>query len=118
MNWNQLGSPQEIDALAERSHQLPCLIFKHSTRCSISSLVQYRLEEQWDIPSDRLELYYLDLIRFRATSNYVAETFAVHHESPQILLIHRGECILEASHLDIDIEEIKEVLPAPSQAAM
>jgi bacillithiol system protein YtxJ len=118
MNWNHLGSPQEIDALAERSQQVPCLIFKHSTRCSISSLVQYRLEEQWDIPADHLELYFLDLIRFRETSNYIVERFSEPHESPQVLLIYRGECILESSHLDIDVAEIKEMLPTRSGASL
>jgi bacillithiol system protein YtxJ len=117
MNWNHLGAPHDVEALAERSQHIPCLIFKHSTRCSISSLVKYRLEDNWDIPADRLEPYFLDLISFRATSNYVAETFDVYHESPQILLIYGGECILDASHLDISVAEIKEMLPAETEAS-
>lgn len=117
MNWNNLGAPHDIDALSERSKHIPCLIFKHSTRCSISSLVKYRLEENWDIPADRLEPYFLDLIRFRETSNYVADAFDVYHESPQILLLVDGECILDDSHLDISVDEIKEMLPARTQAS-
>jgi bacillithiol system protein YtxJ len=118
MNWNYLTAPQDIDALAERSKQVPCLIFKHSTRCSISSLAKFRLEDQWDIPEQQLELYFLDLIGYRESSNYVAELFDVYHESPQILLVFNEECILDASHLDIDLEEIREMLPTPSDATL
>jgi bacillithiol system protein YtxJ len=40
----------------------------------------------------------------------------VYHESPQILLITNGECVLDASHLDISVEEIREVLPKVQEA--
>ena len=54
--------------------------------------------------------YYLDLISYRNVSNEIAERFQVYHESPQILLIKDGDCYHDASHLDISVEEIKEVL--------
>jgi bacillithiol system protein YtxJ len=38
----------------------------------------------------------------------VANTFKVHHESPQVLLIMDGECFYDASHLDIQFQELKE----------
>ncbi|HEY1005772.1 MAG TPA: monothiol bacilliredoxin BrxC family protein [Sphingobacteriaceae bacterium] len=36
--------------------------------------------------------------------------FQVHHESPQLLLIQNGECILDQSHGDISVDEVNEVL--------
>ena len=110
MTWNPLISATEIDAIVERSHQVPCLIFKHSTHCNISFIAKLRLEATWDFSASQIEPIFLDLIAFRTISNEISTRFEVYHESPQILVIKNGECILDASHLDISVEEIKEVL--------
>lgn len=67
-----------------------------------------RLEDMWDLTD--VSAYYLDLKAFRQLSDEVARRFAVHHESPQILLIKNGECIYDASHFDISVAELKETL--------
>jgi bacillithiol system protein YtxJ len=110
MIWNKITSVQEVDALIARSHEVPCVIFKHSTRCNISAIAQMRLEDDWDFPADALEPYYLDLIAYRPVSQYIAEVFSVHHESPQVLLIGQGECTYDAAHLDITVAELQEAL--------
>lgn len=110
MNWIQFNQPEQLQEIVDLSHQRPCLIFKHSTSCSISSMAKYRLEQQWDFSDDKLPAYYLDLLSHRAISNQIAETLHVHHESPQLIVLHKGEVILDSSHLDISVGEIKEVL--------
>jgi bacillithiol system protein YtxJ len=110
MDWNTLTTTQDLNQIVDRSHNVPCLIFKHSTRCSISFMAKHRLEEKWDFSATQIEPYYLDLISNRNVSNEIADRFQVYHESPQILLIKNGECVHDASHLDISVEEIKEVL--------
>lgn len=93
-----------------KQHQGYSLIFKHSTRCSISMMAKRRFELDWeDLPED-MPLYFLDLITYRDLSKQVAEVFQVHHESPQLLLIKDGECILDQSHGGISIEEALSVL--------
>lgn len=94
----------------ERSHEAPCLIFKHSNRCNISAIAKYRLEEDWSFENGDLPAYYLDVIAHRTLAKQVAEIFQVQHESPQVLLISEGICIYDASHLDITVAEIKETL--------
>lgn len=108
VNWIPLQSVAQIDAIKERSKKIPCVIFKHSTRCSISSLAKHRLEGNWDFDASSTENYFLDLIAHRDISNYIAETFSVHHESPQLLLIRDENCTYDASHLDISVQELKE----------
>ncbi len=112
VNWKSLEHIEEVDAIAERSHHKPCVIFKHSIRCNISYIAKHRLEQKWDFAADELEAYYLDIIEHRPVSNYVAERFAVHHESPQVLFIRNGECTCEASHLDISVDELRECFHA------
>ncbi len=106
MQWKFLTSTEDVKALQERSLERHCLIFKHSTRCPVSSIVQSRLESDLQVSAEHLEVYFLDLLRHRAVSDAVASVFGVYHESPQILLIHEGECILDASHLDVSVPEI------------
>ena len=112
MEWLHITGVHEIDEIKEASHGVPCLIFKHSTRCSISSLAQHRLQDDWSFEAGDLRPYYLDLIQHRDISKYIADTFKVHHESPQVLLIKDGDCIYDASHLDIRVSELQEELEA------
>jgi bacillithiol system protein YtxJ len=112
ITWNKLERIEQIEQIKTDSQRVPCLILKHSTRCNISSIAKYRLEDDWDFEPEQVSAWYLDLLAYRPISNYLSEHFTVHHESPQILLISQGECIHDASHLDISVEEIKEVLPA------
>jgi bacillithiol system protein YtxJ len=116
MNWKSLSRIEEVEDIAAQSAHKYCLIFKHSTRCSISALAKMRIESAWSFPLDKVEPYLLDLIAYRPVSNYIAEHFSVHHESPQILLIRQGECVLDASHLDIQVAEIEEVVAAAESA--
>lgn len=111
INWLVLDREQQLDEIVAQSVDVPCVIFKHSTRCSISSAAKYRLEEQWDFPVESIRPYFLDLLAHRSVSNKIAERFSVYHESPQLLLIKNGECICDASHLDINVEELKDCLP-------
>jgi bacillithiol system protein YtxJ len=108
MKWNSLKNEEDLKTLVERSFTKPQLIFKHSTRCSVSSTIKTRLEKS--VVPDSIDFYYLDLIAFRALSNLVAEQFHVHHESPQVLLIKNGECVFDESHLAVYMEDILEQL--------
>jgi bacillithiol system protein YtxJ len=109
ISWNNITTVAQLDAIAERSNTVACLILKHSTTCSISSMAKTRLERHWDFDAADIEPYYLDLLSFRPISAAIAERFEVHHESPQVLLIRNGECIYDASHLDISVKELREV---------
>lgn len=103
MNWIQLESPEQLNQIKQQ--QGYSLIFKHSTRCSISMMAKRRFELDWEAFPAHITLYFLDLIRYRDISNQVAQLFQVHHESPQLLLIKNGECILDQSHGSISVEE-------------
>ncbi|MCB0525516.1 MAG: bacillithiol system redox-active protein YtxJ [Lewinellaceae bacterium] len=110
MDWQELQSTDDFDRIISRSFSIPCLIFKHSTRCEISSIAKYRIEDDWTFEEDSIEAFYLDVISYRQLSAHIASALSVVHESPQALLIHRGECIYDASHLDITVAEIQEAL--------
>jgi len=104
MHWNQLNSEEQLQQLVERSKELPQVIFKHSTRCSISSVALQRLDKAQQ--PQATEFHLLDVLQARPLSNKVAEIFHVAHESPQVLVIRNGECIYDESHLGINMKEI------------
>ncbi len=106
MEWIKLTNDEELDPIISLSNQRSQVIFKHSTRCSISSVAWKRVqknEKQTDI-----DFYFLDIIAYRSLSNKIADTFKVPHESPQILVIKNGQCIFDESHLSISIDDIFE----------
>ena len=111
VNWLRLKANEDLDQLIQKeSFEKPVLLFKHSTRCSISSMALNRLENYWDIEDDAVQPVYIDLIAYREISNKIAADLGVTHQSPQILLVKNGKCTYQASHNQIDIADIKQNL--------
>jgi bacillithiol system protein YtxJ len=110
INWKNLDSLSSLDDAMKMSDTRDVLFFKHSTTCSISHMAKLRLEDNWDFDENELLPYYLDLKNFKSVSAEIANRLSVVHESPQVLLIRKGECIYDASHFDISVDELKETL--------
>ena len=108
MNWREFTSESALDDIKMRSAEKPQVIFKHSTRCSISSMAKSRLERA--VAPDGIEFNYLDLIAHRNVSAKIAEVFDVEHASPQVLIIKDGTCIYDESHSAINMDEIVEAV--------
>ena len=106
MNWIPLTTIGQLDQIVEASRIHPIAIFKHSTRCSVSSMVKRTLERDWKAPSAEIPVYFLDLIAFRSISHEIAERFDVTHESPQLILIKDGKALYHASHSEIDFDQM------------
>lgn len=104
MQWIQLINEVQLKELIQKSEEKPQVIFKHSTRCSISSVALQRLEKA-EAPFD-VDFFFLDLLNYRNLSSKIAETFGVSHESPQVLIIKNGECTFDESHLGISMADI------------
>ena len=105
MNWIPLQTEDQLQEIVLNSSSKPQVIFKHSTRCSISSMAKNRLDKK-DQP-EGIDFYYLDLIQFRKISNRIAADFNVVHQSPQVLIINQGKCIYDESHSGITMDDIK-----------
>jgi len=104
MHWIHLIDEEQVKQIVNKSQLKPQVIFKHSTRCSISAVALQRLQKSTQ-PSD-VDFYFLDLLSNRQLSNKIADVFQVAHESPQVLVIRDGQCVYEESHLGISMNEI------------
>ena len=75
MNWLKFESESDLENIIAASflENKGVVIFKHSTRCSISSVAKSRLESSWDFEAEKLPPYFLDLISHRDISKEIAE---------------------------------------------
>jgi bacillithiol system protein YtxJ len=107
MNWIELKDEETLEQIKAISNEHPVLLFKHSTRCSISAAALDRLERNWkDAEMTKVAPYYLDLLSYRPISTKIQTIFNVEHESPQVLIIKNGRCVYHASHIDINYKEL------------
>lgn len=108
--WNDLTQLKQLDDIVEESAEAPVLIFKHSTRCSISRMALKSFEREYAIEEGKAKPYFLDLLEHRDVSNEIASRFDVQHQSPQLILIKNGKAVYNSSHSDIDAAMVKDKL--------
>lgn len=101
IEWRQLTDLGQLNEIVDLSNEKAVLIFKHSTRCSISRFALKQFENEFDL-EEKITPYFLDLLNHRDVSNEIANRFEVFHQSPQIVLIRNGKAIFSTSHSDID----------------
>jgi bacillithiol system protein YtxJ len=98
--WIALCDVSQLDEIQQNKEKI-ILIFKHSTRCGISSSVINRFEKKYQDKTVGMEFYFLDLLNYRSISNEIAERFKISHQSPQIIVLQNGKVKVHASHYDI-----------------
>jgi len=106
MSWQVFNSPNHWSELLAASEEQPQVLFKHSTRCSISSMVLNRFESSALFQNKELPCWYLDLIAYRDLSNLIAQQTGVQHESPQCIVLKNGRVLYAESHGSIDAKMI------------
>lgn len=100
--WERLTSIDQLKEVIEGSSEKPKLLFKHSTRCSISSMALNGFQRSWEGSQDDIDIYYIDLLSYRDVSNAIATETGVTHQSPQVIVLKNKEVVYTASHSSID----------------
>jgi bacillithiol system protein YtxJ len=107
--WIPLTNLGQLNEIIHESTSTPVIIFKHSTRCSVSRMALKQFENEFDLQS-KVTPYFLDLLENRDISSEIALRFGVVHQSPQLILIKDGKAIYNASHSDIASEDLERLL--------
>ena len=110
VNWISLTSLDQLAEIKKQSKGETVLIFKHSTRCGISSMVIKRFEQLFDENMQDVKVYYLDLLNYRDISSEVGYTFQVMHQSPQLLIIRNETTVFHTSHYDITAVNLQQYI--------
>lgn len=106
VDWRILTNVNDLNEIVNESAGKPVLIFKHSTRCSISRMVLKQFENEFDL-QDKITPYFLDLLNHRDVSNEIATKFDVYHQSPQLIVIQDGKSVYDASHDSINAQSLQ-----------
>lgn len=110
LNWIPLKSIDQLMDIVKTTHDKPILLFKHSTRCSISAMAKSSLERNWSTGADLCDTYLLDLLAHRDVSDKISEITGLRHESPQAIVLKGDEIIYDDSHSGIDARRIESIL--------
>ena len=103
-----LDKMEQFDEIDEISQTKPVVLFKHSTRCSISRMALKQFETEFQFPEEKINWYLLDLLNHRDLSNEIASRYNVVHQSPQIVVIRNGKAVFNESHDSISAEDLKQ----------
>lgn len=87
------------------------LLFKHSTRCPVSSAAWREVAAFRKAHPDAVVLV-VHVVEQRALSNAVASRTGVRHESPQAILIENGRVAWHDSHEGVTADALERLLPA------
>ena len=98
----KLENIDQLNTIIEDSFLTPQLIFKHSTRCSVSRFVLNEFKSSYGFSEVDFTAYFLDLLRYREISNAIANQFDVVHQSPQLLVIKNGKAVAHSSHENVN----------------
>jgi len=107
VKYFELNKMEQFDEMDEISATKSIVIFKHSTRCSISRMALKQFDAAFNYPEEKIDWYLLDLLNHRDLSNEIAHRYNVTHQSPQILVIQNGKAVFNASHDSIAAEDLK-----------
>ena len=103
-----LDKMEQFDEIDEISQTKPVVLFKHSTRCSISRMALKQFDAEFNYPEEKIDWYLLDLLNHRDLSNEIANRYNIVHQSPQIVVIRNGKAVFNASHDSISAEDLKQ----------
>ena len=103
-----LDKMEQFDEMDEISATKCVVIFKHSTRCSISRMALKQFDTEFNYPNEKIVWYLLDLLNHRDLSNEIAHRYNITHQSPQILVIKNRKAVFNASHDSIAAEDMKQ----------
>jgi bacillithiol system protein YtxJ len=92
------------------------LVFKHSTACPMSWAAHSQVTRMAK-ENPGLTVRMVRVIQERALSAAIAEATGVRHESPQLIVLRRGEVVGTAAHGGITCEKIGAMLETAGENA-
>ena len=100
---NEWLTPAEFDAFVGDGGS--GIIFKHSTRCAVSSWSHAEVTrfaaERSDVP-----IYLVLVVENRPLSQHIAGALGVAHASPQAILVRDGKPVWNVSHGEVTAEAL------------
>ena len=103
-HFKRVADTEGFDALIESSNGRPLVIFKHSLTCAISSAAYDQMTRYEG------EVVLLVVQKARGLSSAIERRFGVAHESPQVIVLRKGQAFWNASHFKITAEAVAQAV--------
>lgn len=111
----ELTSPEAWEECLAASAQAPFFVFKHSTRCPISTMAHNKVTDYIaQADDDEAQFFLVNVIESRPLSDAIAQSLHVLHASPQLILVKDGVAVWSASHHGIHHDAITQARRAAS----
>lgn len=105
---HEITTVDEWKDVLQETTEKTTLVFKHSTRCPISTEAYEQVKAYLaDEPNKDVHYVLVLVVESRDVSNQIAEDTSVKHESPQVLLIKGQQPVWSASHWDITKQNLQ-----------
>lgn len=92
-----------LDALRALSADAPCIVFKKSPTCGVSTSVEQDFRN-WLRDEPPVQVAFVDVLERRALARGLTGELGIPHESPQALVFRAGEFSTHSSHFDLTAE--------------
>ena len=101
-SYQNISKKSEFDAALETSQNQPVVVFKHSRLCDLSAMAWEHMQ------SVQLPVYEVVVQTARPLSNHIEESLGIRHETPQVIVLHRGEPVFDTSHRGVTTDAVHE----------
>ncbi len=98
-----------VDDLIARANGRPTVIFKHSLTCPISAAAYDQMSRFEG------EVALIEVQVARELSKEIEEKLGVPHESPQVIVLNKGQVAWNASHFKITADAVTAAVRAAGQ---
>lgn len=101
----------ELDHAYRESQTRLVVIFKHSTGCGISANAYQQFRDWLEDRSGADVLYTtVEIQNARAISDEIERRTGVRHESPQVLILQKGQVVWSGSHWQVTPDAVEQAL--------
>ncbi len=108
--FQTLSTPDQLDRALDESSRRPLVIFKHSPTCGVSAQAFESISEWMTAEVRDADFFIVPVQANRAVSTLLAQRFGIRHESPQVMVIDRGEVAWHGSHFRATADSIAAAL--------
>ncbi|WP_058307067.1 bacillithiol system redox-active protein YtxJ [Gracilibacillus massiliensis] len=105
MEIKDIQTIEEFQSVVTENEQI--LLLKHSLTCPISGSANQAFQQFRE--DSEIPLYRLYVQNARELSTYIANTYQIKHESPQVIQFVDGDAIWDTSHFDITADNFKKI---------
>lgn len=100
----EAGDSESVDELLRRSQEQPLVIFKHSLTCSLSA------DAYEEMTRFQGRVVLVPVQRARNLSREIENKTGIGHQSPQVIVLFRGQVVWNASHWEVRADTVVEAL--------